>query len=156
MSAAGVIDVAAAAGLRIATAESATGGALAAALTAVPGASQTYVGGVVAYSVALKRELLAVTDAALAHGVVSEPVAEAMARGALSRCDADVAVATTGAAGPEPHGGAAPGTVCVGVATATASTAFTLHVPGDRDEVVRRAVDTAIDALGRAVAQVSI
>lgn len=156
MKPAGVIAAAVAAGLRVATAESVTGGATAAALTAVPGASRAFAGGVVAYSPELKRSLLGVSEDALARGIVSEQVAAAMARGALERCGADVAVATTGAAGPEPHDGAAPGTVCIGVATATASASFTLHVTGDRAVVVERAVQAAVDALGEAIGQVSI
>ena len=86
---------------RIATAESCTGGLIAAALTEVPGASDVVDRGFVTYSNEAKRELLAVPAELIeAHGAVSEPVARAMAEGALARSEAEVAVAVTGVAGP--------------------------------------------------------
>ncbi len=89
------------AGHRIATAESCTAGLLAARLTDRPGSSDYVAGGVVAYSNEAKAELLGVDPALIeAHGAVSEPVAEAMAAGALQRFGADTAVAITGIAGP--------------------------------------------------------
>jgi nicotinamide-nucleotide amidase len=89
-------------GLGLATAESCTGGMVAARLTAVPGASESFLGGVVAYSNELKtRELGVSTELLEQHGAVSAEVAEAMARGARERLGADVAVAVTGIAGPE-------------------------------------------------------
>ena len=89
------------AGRRIATAESCTGGLLAARLTDRPGSSAYVAGGVVAYANEAKTELLGVEpDLIATHGAVSEPVAEAMADGALSRFGADTAVAITGIAGP--------------------------------------------------------
>lgn len=88
-------------GARVATAESCTGGMIAAAITSVPGSSGHFVGGVVAYSDALKRALLGVDDALLAsHGAVSAQVAVAMARGARARLGAELAVAVTGISGP--------------------------------------------------------
>ena len=88
-------------GLRLATAESCTGGLIAAALTEVPGSSDVVDRGFVTYSNEAKRELLGVPEALLAeHGAVSEPVARAMAEGALARSVSDVAVAVTGVAGP--------------------------------------------------------
>ncbi len=88
-------------GLRVATAESCTGGMVAAAITAVPGSSLYFVGGVVAYSDDVKGELLHVPDDLLtSHGAVSAQVALAMARAAAARLRADVAVAVTGVAGP--------------------------------------------------------
>jgi nicotinamide-nucleotide amidase len=94
-------------GLRLATAESCTGGLIAAACTAIAGSSDWFECGIVSYSNAAKTELLGV-DAALidAHGAVSEPVVRAMAEGALARSLADVVLAVTGIAGP---GGAVPG-----------------------------------------------
>jgi len=88
-------------GWRLATAESCTGGLIAHWLTAVPGSSTVYAGGAVAYANEAKTALLGVPAALIArHGAVSGPVAEAMARGALERLGADVAVSTTGIAGP--------------------------------------------------------
>lgn len=91
----------AAEGLRVATAESCTGGMVAAAITGIPGSSTYFVGGIVAYSDEVKRELLDVPDELLAsHGAVSAQVALAMARAAAARLRADLAVAVTGVAGP--------------------------------------------------------
>lgn len=88
-------------GVRVATAESCTGGMIAAAITSVPGSSDYFLGGVVVYSDALKRALLGVNDALLAsHGAVSAQVAVAMAHGARARTGADLAVAVTGISGP--------------------------------------------------------
>jgi len=91
----------AAAGRRIATAESCTGGLVAGLLTAVPGSSAVLERGFVTYSNAAKVSMLGVPEATLAsHGAVSEATARAMAEGALARSEADVAVAITGIAGP--------------------------------------------------------
>lgn len=88
-------------GLRLAVAESCTGGLLAAALTEVPGASDVLERGYVTYSDRAKTDLLGVAAAILdAHGAVSEAVARAMADGALARSPADLALAVTGIAGP--------------------------------------------------------
>lgn len=85
----------------LATAESCTGGLIAAALTAIAGSSDVVERGFVTYSNAAKHELLGVPEALLRdHGAVSEPVARAMAEGALARSQADIAVAVTGVAGP--------------------------------------------------------
>jgi len=88
-------------GLKLATAESCTGGLVAGVLTEIAGSSGVVERGFVTYSNAAKHELLGVPDEMLAaHGAVSEPVARAMAEGALARSSADVAVAVTGVAGP--------------------------------------------------------
>jgi nicotinamide-nucleotide amidase len=88
-------------GLRIATAESCTGGLISAAITEIPGSSDVFDRGFVTYSYPSKSELLGVDPALLAaHGAVSEPVARAMAEGALARAGAGLALATTGVAGP--------------------------------------------------------
>jgi nicotinamide-nucleotide amidase len=107
-----------AAGLRIATAESMTGGLVAGAITGYRGASGVFAGGVVAYTEAVKREVLHVDPATIVqHGLVSSRVAEAMALGALNLMeDADVALGVTGAAGPDAHDGAEPGTAWLAVA----------------------------------------
>lgn len=96
-----VIETGAARGLMVATAESCTGGLVAAALTAVAGSSAVVDRGFVTYSNAAKHELLGVEAALIeTHGAVSEPVARAMARGTLSRSAAQVTVSVTGIAGP--------------------------------------------------------
>ena len=88
-------------GLSLATAESCTGGLVGGALTAVPGSSDTYRGGIISYTNEVKHRLLGVPEELLSqYGAVSAPVAEAMARGAASALGADVAVSTTGLAGP--------------------------------------------------------
>lgn len=120
-----------AAGRTLALAESCTGGQLAARLVDTAGASAMFAGGVVAYADAAKRDLLGVpADLLAAHGAVSEPVAAAMADGARQRFQSDVAVATTGIAGP--GGGTADkpvGTVCFAVALATGTRAWTVRIP---------------------------
>lgn len=120
-----------AAGRTLALAESCTGGLAASRLVDVPGASSVFAGGVVAYGNAAKLELLGVPGELLQrHGAVSEPVAAAMAEGARARFHADLAVATTGIAGP---GGGTPdkpvGTVCLALATGAGARAATLKLP---------------------------
>jgi nicotinamide-nucleotide amidase len=137
-------------GWRIATAESCTGGLIAAACTALAGSSDWFERGVVSYSNAAKTELLGV-DAGLidAHGAVSEPVARAMAEGALARAPVQLAVAVTGIAGP---GGAVPGkpvgTVWLALAQAGATTrAERLQLGGDRTAVRAATVALALQRL---------
>ncbi|HSF85513.1 MAG TPA: competence/damage-inducible protein A [Acidimicrobiia bacterium] len=122
-------------GWSIATAESATGGLIAARLAGVPGASKHFVGSVVAYDPMVKEAVLGV-DAALVreHGVVSEAVALAMASGAATQLDADVVIAVTGAAGPDPLEQRA-GTMIIAVQTPEAAHARTFFMPGDRERV---------------------
>ncbi|MCV7425708.1 competence/damage-inducible protein A [Mycobacterium montefiorense] len=143
-------------GRRIATAESCTAGLVAARLTDRPGSSDYVMGGVVSYSNDAKIQLLGV-DAALidAHGAVSEPVAEAMAAGALQRFDADTAVAITGIAGP---GGGTPekpvGTVCFTVRLAGGRTdTRTLRLPGNRSDIRERSTTVAMHMLRRALSE---
>jgi len=141
-----------AAGATFATAESLTGGSLADAIVRVPGASATFRGGIVAYDNAIKTSLLGVDASILRdHGAVSEETALAMARGACARLGADVALATTGIAGP---GGATPGKpvglVYVALATAAGETDVRrLTLPGSRDDVRRRSTLGALDLLWR-------
>ena len=104
-------------GHTLATAESLTGGRLAAHVTAVPGASQTYLGGVVAYATEPKASVLDVPNEVIdEHGVVSAECARAMASGVLALTGATYALSTTGVAGPDRQEGKAPGTVFVGIA----------------------------------------
>jgi nicotinamide-nucleotide amidase len=121
-------------GWTVGTAESATGGMIAARITSVAGSSAWFRGGVVAYDVDHKRRLLGVSDDDVAAGVVSERMAMAMAAGGRETLGVDVVVAVTGAAGPEPHA-AAVGTMIVGVATPEDIRARTLRMPGDRERV---------------------
>jgi nicotinamide-nucleotide amidase len=141
-------------GRRIATAESCTAGLLAARLTERPGSSAYVAGGVVAYSNEAKAEVLGVDPALIdAHGAVSEPVAEAMAEGALSRFGADTAVAITGIAGPGGGTDEKPvGTVCFSVMLAGGPTQTrTLRVPGDRSDIRERSTTVAMHLLRRAL-----
>jgi nicotinamide-nucleotide amidase len=139
------------AGHRIATAESCTAGLLAARLTDRPGSSNYVAGGVVAYSNGAKAELLGVDPALIeAHGAVSEPVAEAMAAGALQRFGADTAVAITGIAGPGGGTEEKPvGTVCFTVAADGRTDTRTLRLPGNRSDVRERSTTVAMHLLRR-------
>ncbi|CPR05904.1 competence damage-inducible protein A [Mycobacterium bohemicum DSM 44277] len=143
-------------GRRIATAESCTAGLLAARLTDRAGSSDYVMGGVVSYSNDAKAELLGVDPALIEqHGAVSEPVAEAMARGALERFGADTAVAITGIAGP--GGGTAEkpvGTVCFTVMLADGrKDTRTLRLPGNRSDVRERSTTVAMHLLRRLLSE---
>lgn len=141
-------------GRSIATAESCTAGLLAARLTERAGSSAYVAGGVVTYSNTAKTELLGVDAELIAqHGAVSEPVAEAMAAGALHRFGAETAVAITGIAGP---GGGSPekpvGTVCFSIALAGGiGITRTTTLPGNRSDVRERSTTVAMHLLRRAL-----
>jgi nicotinamide-nucleotide amidase len=140
------------AGRRIATAESCSAGLLAARLTERPGSSSYVMGGVVAYSNDAKVELLGVDpDLIERHGAVSEPVADAMAEGALRRLDADTAVAITGIAGPGGGTEDKPvGTVCWSVKLADGrGISRRVHLPGDRADIRDRSTTVAMHLLRR-------
>ena len=144
-----VIDAAKDRKLRIGTAESCTGGLVSAALVDVPGASDAVWGGVVSYANDVKQGCLGVSSDTLAvHGAVSEQTACQMAKGARATLGVDVAVSTTGIAGP---GGAVDGkpvgTVWVGVSSASGEHAVLHHFDGDRAAVRRQAADAAWKAL---------
>jgi nicotinamide-nucleotide amidase len=143
-------------GRRIATAESCTAGLLAARLTERPGSSAYVAGGVVAYANTAKAELLGVDPALIdVHGAVSEPVAQAMAAGALRRFGADTAVAITGVAGPGGGTEDKPvGTVCFTVSlTDGRSLTRTAHLPGGRADVRERSTTVAMHLLRRALSE---
>lgn len=138
------------AGRTVVTAESCTAGLVAARLADQPGSSAYLLGSVVAYANSAKTELLQVDPALIAeHGAVSEPVAEAMAAGALARFGADTAVAVTGIAGP--GGGTADkpvGTVCFSVRTADGRVLTrTRQLPGERADVRERSTTVAFHLL---------
>jgi nicotinamide-nucleotide amidase len=133
--------------LRLATAESCTGGMIAAVLTAIPGASDVVERGFVTYSNAAKTELLDVPASLIAAaGAVSEPVTRRMAEGALQHSRADIVMAVTGVAGP--GGGTAEkpvGLVWFGLARRNGPTVSECHVfPGDRTAVRAEAARHAI------------
>lgn len=127
-------------GLTIGTAESMTGGLVAAALTSVPGSSEMVRGGLVAYHTDLKHKLLGVTDISQ---VVDVDTAEQMARGAKELLGVDVAVSVTGSAGPDVLEREA-GTVVIGVSTPEKTMARELHLPGDRERVRAYSVTSAL------------
>ena len=135
-------------GQTVATAESLTGGMMAAALTDVPGSSAAFRGGVIAYATELKARVLGVDAAVLAaHGPVYGPVAAAMAEGVRERLGATVGVSTTGVAGPGDADGFPAGTVHVAVSLADDTVVRTMALAGDRDEVRRLAVERALGLL---------
>lgn len=137
-------------GVTIATAESCTGGLVAAALTAIPGSSAYTRGGIVAYDNAIKQTLLDVPEAALiAHGAVSEAVAGAMAQGARAALDADYALSVTGIAGPGGGTDEKPvGLTYIGLAGPDGLLVVRRFVwQGDRDFNRHASVDAALDLL---------
>lgn len=140
-------------GLKVATAESCTGGAVSAAITSVPGASEVMQGGVVSYSNEVKTTVLGVNASDIEEqGAVSEPVVRQMAAGVARLCGADCAIATSGIAGP---GGATPGkpvgTVWISILTPETTLAWCSRFPGDRARVTERAVSTALLRLCKAI-----
>ena len=141
-----VLDLCRERGLTLATAESSTGGLVAARLTSVPGSSDAFVGGMVAYANEVKTRELGVPGQVLErHGAVSAEAAAAMAAGARERLGADVAVAVTGIAGP--GGGSAEkpvGLVFLHAGGPDGETARELNLPGDRDAVRSRATVAAL------------
>jgi competence/damage-inducible protein CinA-like protein len=151
-----VVDRLRAAGLRLATGESCTGGMIGARITVVPGASDVYVGGVVAYADDVKECLLDVDASLIAtRGAVSREVAEAMARGAL-RLGAEVGVGVTGIAGP--GGGSADkpvGTVHLAVAAPDGIVHRHVRFPGHREMVRELAANFALDLVRRVLAGVA-
>lgn len=130
-------------GWTLVTAESMTGGMIAARLTSIPGASRAFRGSAVTYATDLKQRVLGVPDRVLEAGVVSEATARAMADGAAERLGAHVAVSVTGSAGPEPQE-QPPGTVFIGVHTPDVTKVRALHLPGDRERIRTFATTSAL------------
>lgn len=149
--AASVLAAARARGATIATAESCTGGLVAAALTSVPGSSESVAGGVVSYLPSVKRRVLGVDGGTIErHGVVSCETATAMATGARALLESDLAVSTTGIAGPGgAEDGKPVGTVCFAVATPDGVRSERRVFAGTRREVRAQAVDHALLLLER-------
>lgn len=147
-TAAQVLAALGASGATLATAESLTGGMLAAQLVDVPGASAVFRGGLVPYATDLKATLVGVDRALLDRlGPVVGPVAAALAEGARRRCGADWGVGTTGVAGPDPQDGKPPGTVFVGVAGPTGTVVRALRLAGDRPAIRAATVQAALTLL---------
>lgn len=138
--------------LTIACAESMTGGAVADALSAAPGASATFLGGVVSYATEVKEEILGVAKETVdRHGVVSAECAEEMATGVRRLMGSDWAVSTTGVAGPDTQEGKPVGLVYVGVAGPSGVTAHELHLDGERAEIRAAATEAAVRRVLEAV-----
>jgi len=141
---------------RLAVAESCTGGMVGERITNIPGASDTFIGGVVAYADVIKTAALKVPLETLeAYGAVSEETVRAMAEGAQRLFSADCTIAVTGIAGP---GGGTPekpgGTVWLAARVHTTTRALKRVLPGDRDDVRRRAAQAGLDLLRRLLAEI--
>jgi nicotinamide-nucleotide amidase len=150
VSAARLLERARAAGARVATAESCTGGLVAGAITDVAGSSDIFDRGFVTYSNTAKVEMLGVSEATLAtHGAVSEEVAREMAEGALARSSATMAVSVTGIAGPGGSEWKPEGRVCFGLAVAGRETVTETVEFGalGRANVRARSVERALELL---------
>lgn len=132
-------------GLTLSVAESLTGGKLASRIVEVPGASGTFQGGVVAYAAAAKNSVLGVSGELLRTvGTVDPRVACEMAQGAQTLFSSDLALATTGVAGPGPAEGQPQGTVYIALAFGKSVTAHRFQFRGDRSEVREETVRTAL------------
>ena len=140
-------------GYTIAVAESCTGGLLGARLTGIPGSSDVVLGGVIAYANQVKVALLGVDEGDLStHGAVSEPVARQMAEGVRARLGSTIGLSITGVAGP---GGGTPekpvGTVWIAGALPEGTRALQLKLIGDREEIRRRATQSSLELVRRAL-----
>ena len=136
-------------GRTLATAESCTGGGIGALITAVPGASKVYKGGVISYTNEIKARCLGIDPTVLEHyGAVSEPVAAAMATGARKLLEADVAISVTGLAGPGGDEFGNPvGTVYIGYADENRTVVKHFCFEGDREAVRRQAIRGALELI---------
>ena len=163
MNATQVLATLKARGLKLAIAESITGGALSAEFVCVPGASEVFLGSVVAYRTELKHELLGVSKSLLdTSGPIDPQVAAQMAGGVRSKLatktgiaeNSVIGLATTGVAGPDAQGGAAPGTVFIAISAAApvGELVFAHQFSGERNEVRAQAVAQAVAALGECLA----
>jgi len=136
------------AGQTVATCESITGGLICGALTSVPGSSEVVRGGLITYATELKTQLAGVDASLIARrGVVSAPVAEAMAEGVRRVCGADWGIAVTGVAGPGSSGEVPAGTVWLAVIGPSSRSVTLLAESGDRTHVREQTVDDAVDVL---------
>ena len=134
-------------GKTLVTAESCTGGGIGAALTAVPGSSAVYKGGVICYTNWVKEHILGVDSRMLKQfGAVSAPVAQAMAKGVREKLEADISLSVTGLAGPggDEYGNPV-GTVFIGCDSPWRAEVREYHFAGDRDSVRQQAVTAALE-----------
>ena len=133
-------------GKTLATAESCTGGMIGQLITAVPGSSAVYKGGIISYTNEIKHKLLGVDRTLLEkEGAVSAPVAKAMVQGARRALGADIAVSVTGLAGPGGDDYGNPvGTVYIGYADDRGAEVLCFHFVGDRDSVRNQATEAAL------------
>ena len=133
-------------GKTLVTAESLTGGGIGAALTAIPGSSAVYKGGIISYTNWVKANLLDVPEEILeTKGAVSEPTARAMAAGVRKRLEADVSVAVTGLAGPDGDEFGNPvGTVFIACETSQESKVLRCLFSGDREQVRQQTIRSAL------------
>ena len=130
------------------TAESLTGGQLAVRFTETPGASETYLGGVVTHATELKKPLLGVDPEIVeTFGVVSEECAKAMASGVKALTGSSYGISTTGVAGPAEQEGKAPGTVFVGIAGPGLLEGLALDLSGGRGQITGQTCDEALSAI---------
>jgi nicotinamide-nucleotide amidase len=152
-----VLEALAGRGETLASAESLTGGLLAARLTDVPGASRSFVGGVVSYATRVKVALLDVPDAVVQrHGVVSQECAVAMAQGVRTRLGATWGLATTGVAGPDEQDGHPVGTVWIAVAGPSGVAARLLALTGDRLAIRQATCDAVLAELATRLGDVEV
>ncbi len=147
---AAVVRLLTGAGATLACAESLTGGGVGARITSVPRASEVFVGSAVVYTNEAKVEVLGVSRGTLdGPGPVSEACVREMATGSRRLYGSDLGLALTGAAGPDPHGGATPGTIWIALDGEAVRHARGVSVPGDRDRVRRWAEQAALDLVRR-------
>jgi len=137
----------------VATAESLTGGNLAALFTSTPGSSKTFLGGVVSYATEVKVDVVGVpAEVVERHGVISAECASSMAEGVRALLRADLGISTTGVAGPDRQEGHPAGTVFIAVASAAGTEVRALELSGSRGEIVdatcREALNLALEQLG--------
>ncbi|RZU49670.1 nicotinamide-nucleotide amidase [Krasilnikovia cinnamomea] len=148
MAAAAAVHTLVERGQTLASAESLTGGLVAATVVEIPGVSAVFRGGLVVYATDLKHSLAGVPEELLAaRGPVDPDVARALAEGARRRCGADWGLATTGVAGPEPQGGKPVGLVYVAVAGPPGATVRELRLSGPRERVRTESVTAALNLL---------
>lgn len=140
-------------GLTLSTAESCTGGAIAASITSVAGASDVFLGGIVSYSNEAKENILGVShETLLIHGAVSQPTVRQMVEGACRVLHTDCAVATSGIAGPGGGTTQKPvGTVWMAWKTPSGVTSEVHHFPGSRAEVISAATAKALSRLAELI-----